>query len=375
MKHQLKTLLKTMLCATLAASLPIQAMTGEPTVEGEMEMLAIHRKILGESGLWGFLASAQSNRWVAPKIHSQCWVDWMSQEPAERVQFEQAKRDFGLEVVKAVEGEALLILLPTSTVERVNQADRLLEFSGWVGGGGGYGNLAIKRRVEHLACIPIGYLIADLDYPVEKIEALLARLGTEEDWLRMQRDVLNEESPHKYDARTKDELAVQWHGHFRKAAFAFKDAKGRYPYNHSESLELPREVSFYCEDETSPRPYTLATKWNQKLHFLFCVRGKTDTITEHVQNFLLFRKMIGRFPLKPTRPLGSFPGEEVREGFYEAWKPHEAQYGKKGSGAARSYTEILKNAFMDYDTSELVSFIREKGVSSELEKAASKATE
>ena len=375
MKYLFKTLLKTMLCSALAASLPIQASAGETTNKGEVETLDIQRKTLLESGLWGFFASAQSNRWAAPKIHSQCWVDWLPQAPVERVQFEQAKRDFGLEVVKAVEKEALLILLPTNTVERAYQADRLLDFAGWAGGPGGYGNLAIKRRVENLACIPVGHLIADLDFPVAKIEALLARLGTEEDWLQMQRDVLNEESPHRYDARTKDELAVQWHRHFRKAWFAYKEKEGRYPHHFSDGKNFPKEVAFYCEDETSPRPYTLATQWNQKLHYIFCVMGYEDTITERVKNFLLFRKTIGRFPEKPSRPLGLFKGEEIREAFYEAWMPHEKKYSKKGSGAARSFTDIQRNAFMDYDTSELVSFMREKVVPGEQGKADRKAAE
>ena len=371
----MKHLFKIFFCTALAASLPLYATSVEFNYEEEMKMLVVQRKTLAESGLWGFFAVAQSNRWEAPKMHSQCWVDWLPRESAEHIQLEQTKRDFGLEIVKAMEGEALHALLPASTVERANQADRLLVFSDWVGRPGGYGNLAIRRRVEHLACIPIGHLVADLDFPVEKIEALLTRFETEGDRLRTQRDILNKESPHKYDARTKEELVVQWHGHFRKAAFAFKAANGRYPYNHAESENLPRDVSFYCEDETSPRPYTLATKWNTKRHYIFCVMGYEDTIMNRVQNLLLFRKTIGRFPLKPSRPLGSFKGEEIREAFYEVWMPHEKVFGKKGSGAARSYTDIQNNAFMDYDTSELVSFMREKDSLSKQKMAGSKVDE
>ncbi|MGI6496007.1 MAG: hypothetical protein ACOX5G_07955 [Kiritimatiellia bacterium] len=367
-----KHLLKALVCTALAALPPLCAASTEPDYEEEMKALAIQRKTLADSGFRGFFAVAQSNRWDAPKIHSQCWVDWLPRESTKRIQLEQAKRDFGLELVKAVEEEALRVLSPASTGERASQADRLLDFSGWAGRPGGYGNLAIKWRVEHLACIPIGHLIADLDFPVEEIEARLARLETEQGWVRMQVDVLNEEAPHQYRAKTKDDLAVEWHGHFRKAAFAFKDERGRYPYDHEESKDLPRHISFYCEDESSPRPYTLATKWSQKRHFLFCVRGKTDAITDRVHNLLLFRKMIGRFPLKPSRPLGSFEGEEVREAFYEAWMPHEKKFGKKGSGAARSYTQILNNAFMDYDTSELVGYMQEQAAAAKKEEASGK---
>ena len=359
----MKHLFKVFFYNALAVSLPLYATSVEFNYEEEMKMLVVQRKTLAESGLWGFFAVAQSNLWEAPKIHSQCWVDWLPREPAVHIQLEQAKRDFGLEIVKAMEGEALRILLPTNTVERANQADRLLRFANWVGGSDGYGNFAIRRRVEHLACIPIGHLVADLDFPVEKIEVLLTRFETEGGGLRTQCDILNEESPHKYDARTKDELAVQWHGHFRKAWFAYKEKVGRYPHSFSNGKNFSKEVAFYCEDETSPRPYTLSTQWSQKLHYIFCVMGYEDSITERVKTFLLFRKTIGRFPLKPSRPLETFPESEIQEGFYEAWKPYETKLGIHPGASGYTYEAIRGNTFMDYDTSELVSFVREKGVS------------
>ncbi|MGI5868982.1 MAG: hypothetical protein ACOX9C_06040 [Kiritimatiellia bacterium] len=368
----MKHLLKALVCTALAALPPLCAASAEPDYEEEMKALAIQRKTLADSGFRGFFAAAQANRWDAPKIHSQCWVDWLPRESTKRIRLEQAKRDFGLELVKAVEEEALRVLSPASTGERASQADRLLDFSGWAGRPGGYGNLAIKWRVEHLACIPIGHLVADLGFPVEEIEARLARLETEQGWVRMQVDVLNEESPHQYRAKTKDELAVEWHGHFRKAAFAFKDEMGRYPYNHEESKNLPRHISFYCEDESSPRPYTLATKWNTKRHYIFCVMGYEDTIKDRVQNLLLFRKTIGRFPLKPSRPTGSFPESEIQEGFYEAWKPHERQLGIHPGASGYTYEAIRNNAFMDYDTSELVGYMQEQAAAARKQEADGK---
>lgn len=91
--------------------------------------------------------------------------------------------------------------------------------------------------------------------------------------------------------------------------------------------------------------------------------GYEDKITTRIQNFLLFRKVIGRFPEKPSRPLEMFRGEEVREAFYEAWQPHERKYGKKGSGASQSYLEIINNRFMDYDTAEFIGSLGAKNIS------------
>jgi hypothetical protein len=136
----MKHLLKAVICTALAALPPLCAASAEPDYEEEMKALAVQRKTLADSGLRGFFAVAQSNRWDAPKIHSQCWVDWLPRESTERIRLEQAKRDFGLELAKAVDEEALRVLSPASTGERASQADRLLDFSGWAGRPGGYGN-------------------------------------------------------------------------------------------------------------------------------------------------------------------------------------------------------------------------------------------
>ena len=345
---------RTIVCIVLCLIAVRGGMAARPDLSQELRVLEKQRAALASAGLWGFLAEAQTNRWTAPKIHSQCWVDWLPLEQRDLRRLEQARRDFGLDMVKAIEREALLMLHPADGAERARQADRLLRFSKWAGEPGGYGNLAIQRRIEHLAYVPVGHLAADIDYPIEDVDRLLGRFESDSYWIRLQRDILNEESPNRYSARTGTELEQQWHSHFRRAALAFKEAKGRFPFNHAESAGLPNEVSFYIEDASTAPPRTLASQWGQKKHYLFCVRGKTDAIADRVRNLLLFRKTVGRFPEKPSRPLELFKGEEIREAFYEAWMPYESKFGKKGSGASRTYLEIQDNSFMDYDTQELV---------------------
>lgn len=358
----LQNLHKTVFVVALAALMSTRVSAIETSVGEEMEVLALQRETLAGSGLRGFFEAAQSNQWAAPKIYSQCWVDWLPEDQREIRKLEQGRRDFGLEIVKAVELESKHVLEPADSSERAAQVDRLLALSRWVGSPGGYGNFAIKRRVENLACIPIGHLVADLDYPVDKIEALLKRIAGDGEWLAMQNAILNEESPHKYDAKTKDELAKQWHRHFRKAWFAYKEKKGRYPHSFADGNGFPKEIAFYCEDETLPRPYTLATRWNKKLHHMFCVMGYEDKITTRIQNFLLFRKVIGRFPEKPSRPLEMFDSR-IQEGFYEAWKPHEKEHGIHPGASGYTYESILNNRFMDYDTAEFIGFLGAKNIS------------
>lgn len=359
--HLVKT--RAMLCFALAITSFVDLAALEPVGEDEFEKIESQRRILTASDLWNFFAIAQSNRWDAPKIHSQCWVDWLPRGSDGSIRLEQAKRDFGLEIVKAIEREAMRIVDPASTTERVRQANQLLDFADWIVKPVGYGNLAIAMRIENLACIPIGHLVADLDYPVEKSEALVQRLGTEAGWVRMQSAILNEESPHAYDAETKKELQTQWNENLRNAWLAFKAKEGRFPHYFTEGKNFPKEIAFYCEDKISQRPHTLSTKWNTKRHYIFCVMGYEDAIVEQLKNLLLFRKTIGRFPEMPSRPLGMFDSR-IQEGFYEAWKPHEETKGIHPGASGYTYEAIRRGSFMDYDTSELVASRGTKKVSS-----------
>jgi hypothetical protein len=105
---------------------------------------------------------------------------------------------------------------------------------------------------------------------------------------------------------------------------------------------------------------------------MFCIMGYESTMMDRVQNLLIFRKTIGRFPLKPSRPTGSFPESEIQEGFYEAWKPHERQLGIHPGASGYTYEAIRNNAFIDYDTSELVGYMQERAAAAKKEEASGK---
>ena len=328
------------------------------------EQVRVYAKTLEKEGVWGFVATADANGWTAPHIHSAHFVHWIPAAEVLRSRYEWAKRDFGFELVKALDIESLKIVDPASTQEREMQIERLLSFSHWIGGARGFGNFALKMRAENLSCIPLGHLIADLDYPTDKIEKLLSRQFALKDRLRFQIEVLNEEAPDTYTmpglANWEEGLEKQWRKRMKRAYDLYEDEWAKHPDATHPAGMIPRKYSFYFDNQDNFDPFSLTTFWVRDLRFHICIRGRTDPVSKRLHNFLLFRKAIGKFPLKPTRPLGSFPGEEIQEGFYEAWQPYEDKLGIHPGASGYTYREIRENRFFDYDTQNLVRHLKRR---------------
>ena len=104
------------------------------------DQIRVLRMELSRQGAYDFVTNAATPR-VAPLMHSQCWVDWLPKEQAERRAYEQEKRDFGLEFVRQIEKVAL----PNDRFEDVDaheaHAKRMLAIAGWLKTQPGYGNL------------------------------------------------------------------------------------------------------------------------------------------------------------------------------------------------------------------------------------------
>ena len=81
---------------------------------------------LAQEGLYAF-CSNRTAEVTAPLIHSQCFVDWITN--AEERAYEQEKRDFGLDFVKQIEPIALSFLLPADTSGWERKAEDMLTVS------------------------------------------------------------------------------------------------------------------------------------------------------------------------------------------------------------------------------------------------------
>ncbi len=350
---------------TIALATASTAFSANANVEDFRKQLAevrLMRSTLAESDLSDFLGIAATNGWAAPWIHSVSWVAWLPKVSRERVLFEQEKRDLGRDLLTQVDCEAFRILDPADSKVRKAQIELLFRFSSWIGQSRGYGNFALMMRTENLACIPIGHLAVDLDWVLEDVEALVAQFTPLNERLTFQVDVLNEEAPHKFlfpDVNDwENDLDIQWQKRLAPACRQFEKQtkKPPPPYNLKEVEGMAHVYSFYFDDQRNNEPFSLSEWWNSKRHFRICIRGCTDTIRWKVDKTLLFRKMLGRFPLKPVHSRGRFDSE-IREAFYEAWEPHMREHGKAASSTAFVYAATRDNSFMDYDTQCLIRFL------------------
>jgi len=149
MKRFASVMLICIACSLLASGSGAVAQSTD--YEAATEQIRAYAKALDKDGVWGFVATADANGWIAPHIHSAHFVHWIPAAEVQSSRYEWAKRDFSFELVKALDIESLKIIDPSSTQEREMQVERLLSFSHWIGGTRGFGNFALKMRAENLS--------------------------------------------------------------------------------------------------------------------------------------------------------------------------------------------------------------------------------
>jgi len=278
-RMNIKTFKTLLVCAVLFLAIAVNADMTE-----EIKHIDLMRENLQKQGLWDFFDAALAKGWTMPFIYSQWYVDRL---PRDQVTLAQSKRDFGLALSQAFDNEGLSYIPPADSAVRETRVTRLLDMSGWIRTQRSYGSVILASRAESMAYVQIGYLVADLDYPTDKIDALISRMIDNADDERFRLDALNSESPEKIRVLRLTEN--QWmKNNMREDAW---DTKMRRSYNWQQArnvyLEnrgaLPDEYQFFSIDNsTGKRPDTGTTRWNDKMHGMVCVRGNGD-LFPHVQ--------------------------------------------------------------------------------------------
>jgi hypothetical protein len=108
-------------------------------------------------------------------------VKLLAKRDPEKAPIKQAQRDFGRKLAIALEAEAQRLQQAVASEERARSAQRLIELSDWLKAAPSYGNYFLVCRCQDLALVTMGYLIADLNFPIERIETLLKRFISIED--------------------------------------------------------------------------------------------------------------------------------------------------------------------------------------------------
>jgi len=336
-------------------------------IKVELDHVQAMQKQLDRSSLWPFLDAAKSERWSVPWIHSEYWVACLPEKQEERIKLEKAKRRFGFSIAKAFDSEGLKIMQPADTTTRERQSKRLLDSADWLRKSRGYGNLLLVARAENLACVPMCYLVADLNYSTNDITALIKRISTPVEDLGFQLAVLDEEAPMPLNVSrngsTKeviDRLDIAWSRKMEKGKTWCEQNGANFAKASKQRNLMPPEIAFFADDEAMTMPYTIANSWNEKQHHIFCINGSVKDICKAVQTLYLFRSKVGSFPTNPPAWFG--PQEKkytaIEAAFTQAWEPYET-YGQIGQFAAMVYASIRSNRLMDWETQQIVEALEE----------------
>lgn len=275
------------------------------------------RKRLANDGAYAFVTNAATPK-TAPHIHSQYWLMLIPEANIALRQYEQEKREFGLDMIGQLERYAKqkIDIKDISALEQ--RVHELLAIADWLKKEPGYGNFILKRWAEDMASTTISKLAVNNDFPVSDAWSLLRRIDTPQANAKMQISILNEESPDQYTPPSGNlpdkilrEIGRQWGTHRASAVQTFKT---KFSMQHaprfSEAFVLDPSLAFYMHD-TDRTSASLKALWNHKDHEEVCVFGMFCKIPEMVERILKFREAAGEIPVPADSDLTNTERQEL----------------------------------------------------------------
>jgi hypothetical protein len=347
----MKSILRLSIIILIAALGSVLPAADSAQIGAEMERLETLSRALEDRGVAGVLATALPS----PLIRSQYYADKIAAREPERRALEQAKRDFGLKLARALDDLAAQLQKHTHSADRASQASLLLDLAAWLKAAPGYGNYILFSRSESLATVPLAYLTADLDYSLASVAALRRRITSLPEERAFRVIVLNAEASRPFigalgggESDQDNQMQFAW-GKGWKAMSDWFTTK-TIPISQWKRDALSEELAFFLDDH-APQPFTSVNLWQCKLHNTL-IFGHRDKQVENIDRFMLFREEVGSFPTQPPRWWK--PDDKLytatKAAFEHAWLPFEKQYGPIFDVAEMVYQQVTDGQFLDRDT-------------------------
>lgn len=311
--------------------------------------------LLSRADLTGFLAEAKARTWKAPRIYSRWHVENVA-KPDAHAEMMQA-RAIGRQFVDLLDGWAERVHLPADPKKDFDHAKVLLDFADWIGEPNGYGNVALAGRSRDIATVPLGRLTVNLEYPIEKVKELAARLQADEYDPSRRMEMLNGEigmTVFVPDLRARkagfSEIERTFAmGSILKRHRSNPDRNSPDPFVAAAmqaALASPMaqlsDLSFFDDDNigTVGGIFTLSRMWEGKWHRYV---GNESLNARALRKLVEWRSMVGYFP-------------DSREGFRRAWDKYRndndpALYGHAWGACSR----IRDGRWIDHDSFEMKS--------------------
>lgn len=307
------------------------------------------------SGISGLLDMVTHESIAAPKINSNYYAEQIAKQEPALIQLEQAKRAFGFKVAQTLDGVAAESHRQTTSDQRAKQATRLLDLADWFKARKGYGNYILVTRCENLAAVPLGYLTADLTFPMEKITTLRKRITLRQEEREFRRTVLNSEAPKPFIAaltgtqsQQDDQMQMAWGNQWHAMADWFKARNVN--IDKWRRIDLPEELAFFL-DESPNGPKKTSGSWEFDLHASLA-NGFRDKNIENVDAFAKYRELVGKFPTEPPKwwKADDKLYSKTKAAFENAWLPYEEANGPIFGVAVIVYEQVTTGALMDSES-------------------------
>lgn len=345
--------------------------------EGGTNTLAQLRQVVTSGGVTGLIAHVSVNVVAAPRIYSQWYVDRLGTNDPERVAQEMGRREFGLELAKALEVEARRVRDLNGIEERSQAVEGLLALEHWIAQSEGYGNEWLSYRCQDIAGIPLAYLVADMACPTQHIDRLFRLFPPVEVTGPRRVRVLNGEIgrevfPFTVDGKpvTTEFLQSKWdemiQPFFKALEPLSKQLEDRSAppvsgeYLHEimakvprSASDLPREWQFLWDDQRIDDLSTVVGRWSMKSHKWLTVL-RTSRHRRYAGALYEFRQRVGPYPIKPPVPDTEAGERSVRHAFAAVadqmymQDPIHVPPDTYGS-AASVFWRILNRKYMDED--------------------------
>ena len=314
-----------------------------------LELIARQQKTLVDQGIKGFVETAKTEHWSAPRVKSK----WAIERIADKD--EQARLVAYFEL-----GRRLLLALP-QLAESKDSSDtlaaviRMTDFADWAATQQCYGNALIAKRAFDLALPLAGQLIIDPGASQETLTSLEQHLKPSWSATTFAAAVLDGEAQGSLfsDADDNDDLRSIWREGVRKALeksdpnwskslpVGFLKAPG--------SLAVPiadKMVPFFRDDPLPALP-TAEALLNGKHHEIIVVGIEPSNATR-LRDLMSFRSALKSFPTEAVKS-DFYPG--LKGAFDEAWRRHYQTNSPKGLSmklglAAWSTYDVIKKKQM-----------------------------
>lgn len=360
--------------------------------ENELKRIKAMSAALEGGGIAGLIDEAKEQSWKAPHIPSQWHVDHVSK--AEQKPVDAAARDLGKRLADRLSELApKMQQLPVGDLLS-EQTESLLDLSDWCAATDGYGNVFLAQRSLDLAAVGVARLAANLDFPAQRIDNLLARMDPK--WMSIEANqrVLNQDAGEEiFTALDRDEMERTYGSGQRLLAeqrnpglFAERQ-KSPQQWRLVETPEVKANLGFFDGVEIGQvRPVTLVNLWDHNWH-LGIITGLELQSIKKAKALADFRRALGEFPEKPVftaeeisvrdremadaakRGIEIVPFEEAYSSpraaaFAQAWDIYLAKtYGSRGkaptrlqtlhASALQAYDEVQRGEFFDRDTANM----------------------